>query len=355
MKLKKIKFTTLLKPSLLFIACVSFAMILIKNPTLSAEGVRKGLELSAQTMIPSLFPFLVLSSFMTESGLVSFFGEKTDKFFKHFAGLSGSAGSVVLFSLFSGFPVGCSMAARLYEQKKITENEAKRIALSSVNAGPAFVIGSIGTMMLSSPKAGAIIFISLSLSSILISFFTRFILADKEEITLPKDGFQSISEALVSSVYIAAKSMFMISAWLIFFSCIANIISSKVQDERFLAFIKSVLEVSIGCEEMSSLKNPAILAAVLGWSGLSVHCQVFPYILKIGLKSKYFFCSRILHAMLSSVICGGLIKIFPCEISVFSNSSQIITQTFAASAPAAAGLMLMCAIFILDLDRHEKV
>lgn len=327
----------------------------MKFPSLSAEGVRRGLELCAQTMIPSLFPFLVLSSFATSSGIMNFLGQKTNNFFKKVFNFSGTAGSVVLFSLFSGFPVGCSMASKLYQQKKITQNEAKRIALSSVNAGPAFVIGAVGTMMLSSFKAGVIIFVSLSLSSLLISFLTRFILSDSEEKEEIQIKNPPLSEALVSSVYNASKSMFIICAWILLFSCFLSVASNKIQNENFSYALKAFLEVSLGCQETADKKSPAILAAVLGWSGLCVHCQVFPDILKIGLKAKYFFCARFLQSMLSALLCSTLLKIFPCEISVFSSGASAMAQTFAVSAPAAAGLLLMCAIFILDLDTEKKV
>lgn len=356
MMMKKININTSFKTAALFIACIFFAFVLIKFPSLSAEGVKQGLALCANTMIPSLFPFLVVSGFSIHSGVINFLGMKTNKFFKKFFHISGLGGSTFLFSLIGGFPVGCMMVSELYENKRITQNEAQRTALSSVNAGPAFIIGAVGTMMLSSYKAGIIIFSSLTVSSVIIFFLTYFIFDEENETpSLDATPPLSVSNALISAVYSASKSMFSVSAWIILFSCIINILSGTVKSENLMSFLTAVLEVSSGCAEIAEKKSPVILSAVLAWSGLSVHCQIFPYITKIGLKLKHLFCAKITHALLASIVCTSLLKIFPCEISVFSNISSISAKTFYSGAPATAGLILMCVIFILDLDRRKKV
>lgn len=355
MKLKKLKLNKNHKIFFALILSLLFACVLIKYPTLSSEGILKGLELSASTMVPSLFPFIVVSTFAANSGAVDFLGKKTDKFFRKIWGLSGTAGSIILFGLFGGFPVGCSMAGNLYSQNKITSSEAKRIALSSVNAGPAFVIGAVGTMMLSSFKAGVIIFVSLSLSSLTIAFLTKWILPSDTETKKTSSAEVSLSDALVTSVYSSSKTMFLICAWILVFSCFINIMTGNLENEKISGLIKIFSEVSLGCERISETKNPAHLAFVIGWSGLCVHCQTLPHVIKTGLKIKYFLCSRLFHACLSSLICAGILKLFPCDISVFSSGTSLVVRTFAVSAPAAAGLLLMCAIFILDLDTHKKM
>lgn len=341
---------------LALIISVTMAILLLKFPLLSSEGIRKGLEISAGTMIPSLFPFLVISSFAGQSGAIDFLGKKTDKFFRRIFGCSGKTGSVFLFSLFSGFPSGCSLASELYEKNKITQNEAKRIALSSVNAGPAFVVGAVGSMYLESSKAGIIMFLSLSLSSLLIAFFTKLFLPSSqyEEIYAETEK-APLSEAFVSSVYSGSENMLRICGWILLFSCLTNIISGTLHNGTFSFLVKVFSEVSSGCKEMSLTKNPSHLAFVIGWSGLCVHCQLLPYIIRIGLKIKFFLCSRLFHAGLSALITAAFIKIFPCEISVFSSGTEAAVKAFAVSAPAAAGLLLMCIIFILDLDSNKKI
>lgn len=337
------------------IICVLSGILLIAFPKECADGARKGITLCKDIIIPSLFPFLVLSSFAILSGTVDFSGRKTDKFFRKFFNLSGQSGAVLLFSLFAGFPVGASMASELFQKNKITKTEAQRITLSCVNAGPAFVIGAVGTTMLSSFKAGVLIFISISVSSVLIAYLSKFIFQKDFLNEIKPMGETSVSQSLVTSVYNSSKSMFSICGWIILFSSFVNIISAKNVSESFLITATSFLEVCSGSVMLSQNGNPVILSALLGWGGLCVHAQIFPCVMKVGIKSKYFFCFRILNCAFSSIICYFLFKIFPCEISVFSQGITAVSQTFAVSAPAAIGLILMCAILILDLDIGEKV
>lgn len=353
--MKKLKLNKTYKLCFTLALSVLFAFVLIKYPLLSSDGIMKGLRLSAGTIVPSLFPFIVISTFAANSGAVEFLGQRTDIFFRKAFKLSGTAGSILLFGLFGGFPVGCSMASDLYCKGKITSAEAKRIALSSVNAGPAFVIGAVGTMMLSSFRAGVIIFVSLSLSSLIIAFLTKWILPSHAESdrTFSKDI--SLPDALVNSVYSSSKTMFLICAWILVFSCFLNIIAGISENKTLSAIIKIFAEVSQGCEQLSETKNPAHLAFVIGWSGLCVQCQVLPHVIKTGLKIRYFLCARLFQACLSSLICAGALKLFPCDVSVFSTYTSVSAGTFAVSAPAAAGLLLMCAIFILDLDTRKKM
>lgn len=353
--LKKLLSDKNIKIILYSLLCIFSVFLLLKFPLLSAEGIRKGLELCAGTMIPSLFPFLVISSFAVSSGITQLSTNKLETFFRKVLGLSPTAGMVVFFSLWSGFPVGCSMASSLLSENKISSDEAKRIMLSSVNAGPAFVICAVGTMMLSSLKAGVIIYASLTSASLIITFLSRFILPELKEKNKTVSEAPDFSEALVTSVYSASKSMFSICGWILLFSCFLNIMSGKCDNEAFSTIFNSMAEVSFGCKSFAKSGNPVILSAVIGWGGLCVHCQVLPFVRKSGLKLRYFFCGRFLHSMLSPLICAGLVKIFPCDLSVFSSGTSVISQTFAASAPAAAGLLIMCAIFILDLDTHKKM
>ena len=355
MTLKKFLSEKNIKIILYTLLCIFSVTLLLKFPLLSTEGIRRGLELCAGTMIPSLFPFLVISSFAVSSGILELSGDKAENFFKKTIGLSPTAGMVVFFSLWSGFPVGCSMASDLLSQNKISADEAKRIMLSSVNAGPAFVICAVGTMMLSSLRAGVIIYASLTLASLIITFISQFVLPDCKEKNKTVSEPSDFSESLVTSVYCASKSMFSICGWILLFSCFLNIASGKSENENISTILNALAEVSLGCKSFAKSASPVILCAVIGWGGLCVHCQVLPFVRKSGLKLRYFFCGRILHSMLSSLICAGLVKIFPCDISVFSSGTTAVSQTFAVSAPAAAGLLIMCAIFVLDLDTHKKM
>src|SRR5699024_10370896 len=83
---------------------VTFFILLLCFPSPSAEGVKSGLSLCINTLIPSLFPFMFASS------LLAFCLRKKEKrsgsisFFQKIFGINGTCGSSLLLSLFGGYP-----------------------------------------------------------------------------------------------------------------------------------------------------------------------------------------------------------------------------------------------------------
>ena len=158
------------------ISFFSFVIIflLVSFPDVISSGIRNGLFLCANTLIASMFPFFVLSSFLLRTGAVEYMGKFFDRFSRKVFRLSGNAFSVFFISLFSGFPVGAKLVSSMFDEKKLSLSQSSRLMCCCVNAGPAFVIGAVGNAMLSNRMAGLIIFVSLSLSAFFVLFFSRF-------------------------------------------------------------------------------------------------------------------------------------------------------------------------------------
>lgn len=52
-------------------------------------------------------------------------------------------------------------------------------------------------------------------------------------------------------------------------------------------------------------------AFMLGWAGISVHCQVLSFIGGSGLSVKTYLIGKFLHGSLSALFVAGLFRIFP--------------------------------------------
>ena len=100
--------------------------------------------------------------------------------------------------------------------------------------------------------------------------------------------------------------------------------------------------------------NIPAIAAVLGWGGVSVHCQIMRHIKTCGTPLPYFFCARLVCAALAALFCEGLLRLFPCPVNTVSLGSVGAPQMFSFSAPAAFAMLLSGAMLILELDTSEK-
>lgn len=335
---------------------VGFGALALIYPSALVGGVGSGLETCVGVVVPSLFPFMVISSFV--SGLPA-----SDKIIRivspvmrYVFRLPASAFSALLFGFAGGFPVGCSVASELYEQGKIEREHAQRLTLFCVNAGPAFTVTAVGAVMLGSVRMGTVLFASVCAASLITAVFLGLMSPVPQESCPNIEEVKSITAVLVSSVERSARSMLGICAWVTAFSCLFSLLGALGVNEQALSVIKCICEVTCGCGISAQNGNVYAVAATLGWSGLCVICQVIGFVQRIGTPLKLFLAFRAVIAALTAVICRVMLYFFPVETSVYLPfDGNVAAEFFSASAPAAVALMCLCAVFVIDLDRTRKL
>jgi len=345
---------------------VLFALLLIGFPQAAAEGVREGLRLCASTVIPSLFPFMALCSFLVKSGVCDAIGRAAAPVTRALFRLPGAAAGAVVMGLFGGYPVGASMTAQLLRRGQVSQSDAFRMMLFCVNAGPAFIIGAVGSSMLGSRRAGAVLFASVCLSSLTVGFLTRFLNPhcaagdpgtgkQEQAQTRPQtmaNGWnqsQGLQKSLVDSVTDTAFAMLSVCAWIVLFSCLcASLRLLPAPLSQAAMPLKCVLEVTSGCAAAAQNMPVPVLAMALGFAGFSVHFQVLSHVREAGVPFSVFLVSRVVNGALAAVICVYILKFFPAPINAFLNNVTPIAAAHAYSAPVSAGILIMSALLIID-------
>jgi len=92
-----------------------------------------------ESVVPSLFPFLILSGIIT----TSFTGVEV-KILRpvgRLCGIPSGGESLLLIGLIGGYPVGAQCIYRAYETGQISKVDAQRMLGFCNNAGPAFIFG----------------------------------------------------------------------------------------------------------------------------------------------------------------------------------------------------------------------
>ena len=340
-----------------YLAClmVIFCIILIfKFPDSIKTGITGGLQICFYTIIPSLFPFMVISSYIIKSGIFSpifnFFSPITKFLFKQ----PSCTTSVILLSMIGGFPIGLKMIDELYQKDKITKNEAERLSLFCMNGGPSFVITALGVNMFESVKLGIIIYISLCLSSLVIGVFSRFFSdglvknQDYNKKTLVYSSFSaSVSDGL--------QGILNICAWIVLFSALNECLKIHINHKQILAILSSIIEISNGCVTSVGKIPLPLFSFFIGLGGFCVHCQVSGYMKNCDIRYTHFLLGRISHGVLSAIITHIILIFFPVDTNVFANAQGIIPATFSVSLPTFAMLIIMCIIMIFDIDRKKKL
>lgn len=338
------------------VAAVGAGVLAVMYPSAVVSGVGSGLEICAGVVVPSLFPFMVVSSFASGLPLSEKIAKVLSPVMRYVFRLPASAFPALLFGFVGGYPVGCAVAAELYAQGKIEREQAQRITLFCVNAGPAFAVTAVGSVMLGSVRMGAVLFASVCAASLITAVFLGFMSSVPQKECSVQEEMKPISAVLVGSVERSAYTMLGICAWVTAFSCLFSLLGAVGLSERTLSVIKCICEVTCGCGIVAQNGNIYAVAATLGWSGLCVICQVIGFVQKVGTPLKLFLTFRAVIAALSVVICRLILWFFPVETSVYlSLDGNVGAEFFSASAPAAVALMCLCAVFVIDLDRTRKL
>lgn len=330
-----------------------FAMF--KYPIYVKEGVINGIEICLYTIIPTLFPFMTLSTYIVKSNVLSPFYKVFSFPSKLLFRQPPCTTSVIIMSMIGGFPVGIKMTNDLYITKRINTEQAQRLCLFCMNGGPAFVITTVGISMLGNIKVGIIIYTSLCIAS-LISGIISSSIADKNLTSQKNESDISLPlSTLSASISDSTQAITSICSWIVLFSAVTSCLKEFNLNNKFYMILCSLLEVTNGCYILVGNVSIPIIAGIIGFGGVCIHFQILSFLKNMKLNYVYFLISRILNGLLSAIVTQIILIFFPIETDVFSNFNENIIYSFSVSAPTFFVVIIMCIIMILDIDRKKKI
>lgn len=346
----------IIKPKInfiLLISVISAGVCLFAYPEITLEGAKNGVNICLNSLIPSLFPFMALSTFIMRTDALhiinKFFGKVTKLLFL----LPENACQIIFMSLIGGYPVGAKLTADALKNNRITENEAKRLCIFCMNAGPAFTVTAIGVNIYKSAAAGVIIFVSLCASSLVLGVLTRF-LADGKIILQKNTAIKNFSsEDITFSVWDAFESTLKICAWVILFSAFLSPVTAKLgQSGKILG---AVAEVTAGSITVSKICPIPVVTALCGFGGFCVHCQVLKFLRQCTLQYKLFFVGRILNSAISAVICHIILYYIPIEQSVVYTFESARISALSVSLPTVIAFIFMFVTMVLNIEKKNEM
>lgn len=359
----------------LLAGCCLAGWLLLAWPEAAAAGVSRGLSLCSSVIIPSLFPFLVLSGFLVKSGLSASLGRRLERPARALFGLPGCCAPVILIGFIGGYPAGAVAAGELLDSGLVTRAQARRLLCFCVNGGPAFVISAVGAGMLGSAAYGALLYAAHIAASVLLGLLLR--RGETPPAAPPHGGSKtgtarpSPASAFVESVGSACRSLLLMCGFILLFSSALSLLDASGAAAAFqsllmriagvfgsadpwrpliAAVLPGLLEVSCGSVEAAGAGTaaPLLLGMILGWGGLSVHCQIAAALRGKRLITRRFFAVRALHALLGGIFSLALFRWFPLPVPVFSSFESPLIRPTSGGAAASMALLFLCGVFLLS-------
>lgn len=371
------------------VALLAAVVALCMFPQESVQAAKDGLTLCANVIIPSLFPFFVLSNMTVSLGLVRYFGKLLEPLMRPLFNVRGECAAAVVLGFIGGYPVGAKTALNLYENGNCTKAEAERLLSFCNNSGPAFILGVVGAGIFSSSRIGLMLYLTHFLASMIVGVIFRGWGGGRAGSSKKVDpSFKAVrfTQSFIDAVLNAVQSTINICGFVIFFTVFIRLLFlsgvlpglASVLGQMFSVvgfdsdwaemLLTGIIEISSG---VWSLKGAAVRSAVamaafmLGWAGLSVHCQTLSFIGASDLSCRSYILGKILHGGISAALIFFTTRLFPLEAPVSAylveQVTDIVSLDFGAaitiSTVAAAclwGIFLALSIFYIKKGGNRR-
>ena len=290
-------------------------LLLIWQAEAAMRGVRAGMQLCAHTMIPALFPFMVVSEWMVRGRAGEMLASwRPLRYVGSLLGLSEAGFCSFLMGILCGFPIGSRVAAAYFRRGRLSREEFNRVLCLCNVPSTAFLANAVGVGLFGSAALGRWLCLLPVASVLLIGLGLRLFCRKRTPPTvapiceLSEHGPRERLPAAMSS---AASGMLNVCATVILFGALTSVLDGALTEAGFSpgakgrACLLGVLELSGGVSEVAAAFDASyaavICAALIGWGGLSVHCQIFSECRGCPLRLPSFWFSRLAQA----VLCGG--------------------------------------------------
>lgn len=310
-------------------------LALIMDGAAATDGALQGIELCIRTVIPALFPYLVLSIYLT--GQLSAMKLGWLRPLGRLMRLPQNAEIIFLIGLLGGYPMGAQSIRQCFDRGILRREDAQRMLFFCSNGGPAFLFG-IGGRLLDDPRHCWLAWLVHILSAVLVSLAIP--AHPPQPAGLPDTKAVSLTEAVRRS----AGVMAVICSWIVLFRILL-----AYMDRWLLCrlppmpgiLVSGLLELTNGCAKLAQLSNAGhrffLFTSMLGFGGICVGLQTAAVLSGSGLSVGPYFLGKLAQAALSMLM----------SMLLFPNILPRKLHPFLSLAAAAF-------VFLIFLHRKRK-
>ena len=298
------------------------AVLLLCRESVAAQGVRDGIDLCITSVIPALFPFFAAAQLLVSLGAAEVLGRGAGPLFRQLFGIGGAGASAFLLGLIGGYPVGAKTTESLVRQGLLPPEDGALLLTFCNNAGPAFILGIAGSGVFQSPRAGVWLYLIHAAAATAVGLIFCFILklnlkqkiAGFLQVSGPDCNFPagprgrpspSPAAAFIGAVRGGVTAMAGVCGFVIFFLVVLRLAESFLGPLPPLA--AGFVELTNGILRLTADRAGFIsAAALLGWGGLSVHCQTAAVLSGSGVSLRWYLPAKAAQALLSAALAAAV-------------------------------------------------
>jgi hypothetical protein len=280
--------------------------VLILDAKTALYGAGEGIRLCIQSVIPSLFPFFVLSILLT--GALTGVSIPILRPLGMLCGIPSGCESLLIIGFLGGYPAGAQCIAQAYRAGQLERNDANRLLGFCNNAGPAYLFGIVASRFPNARCAWLLWGIHI-LSALAVGILLPGRPVNHAKIPTGKPI--SLQNAIQSSIRIMAG----VCAWVIVFRTVIAFLERWflwLIPEPAQVLITGLLELSNGCCDLGRVAHPGlrfiIASGSLAFGGLCVLMQTVSATKGLGLG--HYLPGKVLQAAISILLSGFAQRFF---------------------------------------------
>lgn len=318
--------------TILLLCVIYLGVVLVISPTACIAAAKEAIALCFQVVIPALFPFFVCFRLLVRLGVARQISRFCSPFMRPMFGVSGSGAMALVLGMISGYPVGASCAAELYQGGTCTKTESERLLAFCNNAGPLFVIGAVGVGMIQSRELGLFLYGIHTFSAILTGFLFRDYGKEQRRAVpylppAPLKQESGVLSAVGTAIADGMDAILKICGFVIFFA----VFVAALPTYSGSVFVHGLLEITGGLKGLCQLRLPlditlTLLSFFLALSGISVLLQVGGIIMPAGLSIRPYLLGKLTQAMIAGALTFALAQFLPQATETIAMTPSSVTE-----------------------------
>lgn len=283
------------------IASLGMLLMILDSKTF-LNGAMDGVQLCIRTVLPSLFPFIVLSGFMIHH--LDDIALPYLNFPARLCRLPQGAESIWILGFLGGYPVGAKAVAQLYRKGALDRLNAQRMLGFCSNCGPSFMFGMVACLF-DKPVVTWLLWLIHMVSAILVG------------ISLPYSDHHALVKKQLSEdtffdpVGNASNVMINICGWIILARSLGAFLDRWflwLLPQNLRAILMGMLELANGCVELQNTASEPFrfvaVSGLLAFGGLCVLMQTRSVTGSLGLGQ--YLTGKLLQTLYSLSFAAGL-------------------------------------------------
>ena len=293
---------------------ILFFILMFLFPDAAFDGATSGLLLWFNTVFPTLFPFMLISSLIIQTNTLSFISKLFGPVFKYIFHISEHGVFAVLGGFCCGYPMGAKITAELVNSKRISEIEGSYLLSFCNNTSPMFVLSFILMenvarfdllipglcIFLLSPFLCSYLFYALYYEKIMVASEKKPLLSQSRHLSF----FQILDDCIMKSI----ESIVQVGGYIIAFSILITLANTLIPKNSIIKlFLISFLEMTNGIVVISSILNSSDLCWILtlalaSFGGFCACAQTSCMINGTRISTKIYIIEKLITAIVTSLL-----------------------------------------------------